>query len=459
MKKKIKKAFTLVELLVVIAILAILTTVSIVGYNSFINKAKMSADEQICTQYNIALKADNVVEEIKNIQEATDVLDDNGFYIGEFKTTYKGYIFAYDIQKVQFVLIDEKGTCQFPKEYDGDSKNWQLFLNPDAPQGAKGVSNYFLQNSGTMNNFNLLTQYSEAVTIDLNHHVLAYKNDEVDSKVTLNNGFYTVGSSSLKSDTFIGNAINAKAEESNAIIIENNSSPDNFVFNDSSESNIVYENKTFLATTYGINFTPQLNKKNIKVTFKNCTFENLKFVAQYGSEGAELVLDGCSFNNRNIDDFAINAQPANGPLYAKLTVKNCTIRSYRGIIINFTSTEMLFENNIFDLYTYDGDGSKQSCVQFAYAWANSNVVNTLTPKITIKNNVVVKANAFILVHKGVDDSTKVDISKYVEKTKAGLTFENNTFSKFKGNAVVNYPGYNGSTIYKEFIDWLNQNVK
>ena len=49
MKKKIKKAFTLVELLVVIAILAILATVSIIGYNSFINKAKMSADEQICT--------------------------------------------------------------------------------------------------------------------------------------------------------------------------------------------------------------------------------------------------------------------------------------------------------------------------------------------------------------------------------------------------------------------------
>ena len=457
MKKKIKKAFTLVELLVVIAILAILATVSIIGYNSFINKAKMSADEQICTQYNIALKADNVVEEIKNIQEATDVLDDNGFYIGEFKTTYKGYIFAYDIQKVQFVLIDEKGTCQFPKEYDGDSKNWQLFLNPDAPQGANGVSNYFLQNSGTMSNFNLLTKYSDAVTIDLNQHVLAYKNDDVDSKVTLNNGFYTVGLSTLKTDTFNGNAINAKADNSNAVVLEKASDVDAYTYNDSSNDEILIENKTFLGLNSEINFAPQLNKKNMKLTFKNCKFENLLFVAQYGKEGAELILDGCTFNNRKDDAFAINAEPKNGPEYKKLTVKNCTIRSYRGILINFTSTEMVFENNIFDLYTYDGDGSKQSCIQFAYAWDDSNVINTLTPNITIKNNVVVKANSFILVHKGVDNDAT--IGKYVEKTKAGLTFENNTFAKFKGNAVVNYPGYTGSDTYKEFIDWLNQNVK
>lgn len=308
-----------------------------------------------------------------------------------------------------------------------------------------------------MSNFNLLTKYSDAVTIDLNQHVLAYKNDDVDSKVTLNNGFYTVGLSTLKTDTFNGNAINAKADNSNAVVLEKASDVDAYTYNDSSNDEILIENKTFLGLNSEINFAPQLNKKNMKLTFKNCKFENLLFVAQYGKEGAELILDGCTFNNRKDDAFAINAEPKNGPEYKKLTVKNCTIRSYRGILINFTSTEMVFENNIFDLYTYDGDGSKQSCIQFAYAWDDSNVINTLTPNITIKNNVVVKANSFILVHKGVDNDAT--IGKYVEKTKAGLTFENNTFAKFKGNAVVNYPGYTGSDTYKEFIDWLNQNVK
>ena len=42
MKKNTQKGFTLVELLVVIAILAILASVSVVGYTAFINKAELS---------------------------------------------------------------------------------------------------------------------------------------------------------------------------------------------------------------------------------------------------------------------------------------------------------------------------------------------------------------------------------------------------------------------------------
>ncbi len=51
-----KKGFTLVELLVVIAILAILATVTIVGYTVFVNKANQSKAEselrQIVTYVN-----------------------------------------------------------------------------------------------------------------------------------------------------------------------------------------------------------------------------------------------------------------------------------------------------------------------------------------------------------------------------------------------------------------------
>ncbi len=42
MKKRVKKGFTLVELLVVIAMISILATVSVVGYTSFVDKAKLS---------------------------------------------------------------------------------------------------------------------------------------------------------------------------------------------------------------------------------------------------------------------------------------------------------------------------------------------------------------------------------------------------------------------------------
>ena len=57
--KKTQKGFTLVELLVVIAILAILSTVAVVGYTSFINRAEKQAAEtemaQIETVINNAL--------------------------------------------------------------------------------------------------------------------------------------------------------------------------------------------------------------------------------------------------------------------------------------------------------------------------------------------------------------------------------------------------------------------
>ena len=57
--KKTKKGFTLVELLVVIAILAVLTTVAIVGYSAYVNKAKetkaQSEVQQIATYISAEL--------------------------------------------------------------------------------------------------------------------------------------------------------------------------------------------------------------------------------------------------------------------------------------------------------------------------------------------------------------------------------------------------------------------
>lgn len=60
--KKTKKGFTLVELLVVIAILAVLTTVAIVGYSAYVNKAKETkaqSEVQQLTRYISAEFADD----------------------------------------------------------------------------------------------------------------------------------------------------------------------------------------------------------------------------------------------------------------------------------------------------------------------------------------------------------------------------------------------------------------
>ena len=53
--KNSKKGFTLVELLVVIAIVAILSTVAIIGYTSFMKKADLSNDQAFIAQANTTL--------------------------------------------------------------------------------------------------------------------------------------------------------------------------------------------------------------------------------------------------------------------------------------------------------------------------------------------------------------------------------------------------------------------
>ena len=68
--KNSKKGFTLVELLVVIAILAILASVSVVGYTKFIEKAAKSNDDALTTQINVLISG----EKISQRQETFDKL-------------------------------------------------------------------------------------------------------------------------------------------------------------------------------------------------------------------------------------------------------------------------------------------------------------------------------------------------------------------------------------------------
>jgi len=107
MKKRIKKGFTLVELLVVIAILAILSTVAIVGYNSFTEKAKESADISAVKQMNTALAAET--DDPDNIIEAVKVLNDAGFNTEKGLTpVYKNHNFYWYKVTNEVVYVNEE---------------------------------------------------------------------------------------------------------------------------------------------------------------------------------------------------------------------------------------------------------------------------------------------------------------------------------------------------------------
>lgn len=104
--KNSKRGFTLVELLVTISILAVLATVSVVGYVSFIEKANLARDKAIVDQLN-QLKNAYAVSGDTSIDE---IIRDSGLTFSEITPTSDGHKLYYDTEQNTFVLAtdDEK---------------------------------------------------------------------------------------------------------------------------------------------------------------------------------------------------------------------------------------------------------------------------------------------------------------------------------------------------------------
>ena len=138
-KRRIKKAFTLVVLLVVIAILAVLSTVAIVGYNSFTAKAEISVDEQAVTQMNKVLQADEVTEgRPESPMEVASILFDNG-YKGDFTAYYDEYEIVW-LKDVNVVALMKDKVVVYPEAYKGrafDSNTY--YFKADLPNAETTV--------------------------------------------------------------------------------------------------------------------------------------------------------------------------------------------------------------------------------------------------------------------------------------------------------------------------------
>lgn len=108
MKRSFIKAFTLVELLVVIAILAILSTVGIIGYNSFTEKAYVSNDEtraELINRHLQMYQLDNPINSEDDLQIVIDEMyGEEAFNKLEPQSAKYGYHYWFNIETKQVKL-------------------------------------------------------------------------------------------------------------------------------------------------------------------------------------------------------------------------------------------------------------------------------------------------------------------------------------------------------------------
>ena len=108
MKKLNKKGFTLTELIVVIAVIAILAAVLIPTLTGYIEKARISADNQEVAVLNkLLLDAEINEVEFKNVNELKKYLTEEMEYDGDYTLGVKDSYLWYDTESYEFVILNK----------------------------------------------------------------------------------------------------------------------------------------------------------------------------------------------------------------------------------------------------------------------------------------------------------------------------------------------------------------
>ncbi len=132
------RGFTLAELLVVIAILAVLLTVSVAGYASFTERAKLSKDSVLLEQCNTVLDICAVYEgHNRTVSEALSNLSENGIEPADLKASAKNCDIVWNRTADRFLLV-RQGTVLYPSTEESVALS-DCFLTVHRPEEINGT--------------------------------------------------------------------------------------------------------------------------------------------------------------------------------------------------------------------------------------------------------------------------------------------------------------------------------
>ena len=406
MKKKMKKAFTLVELLVVIAILAVLSTVAVVGYNSFIDKANLSNDQTTITMINRTLMAEEVLDKPESISDTMNDLRSNGFSYAKLEPYSKGYTYGYSKDLNRFVLIDDKNKVVYPEEYKDTSlaSLWAPYRD-HATSMVSGITNYYA--------VELIDNQVEFDSSFANGEYVLDLNDNLCTVVGRSN--VTVLNGSVINDGFGSSSTSNK--------VQTNVEPETI------------GNKKVYKNALNPEAGAQYGYSSHDMEYLNCVFTNFVQFYQWGNTARNITFTNCKFVGDGSDGFAITLQPGVASVNSTTIVNNpgpteqstvnidgCEFINFgRGIhVADWENTTVNISNCTFSLAILK---SASNALQVSNYETIDGVSELKGLTINFTNNKVESAHGVIYFHDGMKNAGNIDDFKGI------LNFSNNQYNE------------------------------